>query len=125
MNEILADLVVWLHLGFVFFVILGFVSVPLGAWRSWEWVRGRGFRVLHLLAIGFVALEALIGVTCPLTWLEYQLLGRGEGSFMGRMARSVLYYDFPPWVFTAVYVALALLALLLWRAVPPRRAGGR
>ena len=119
MNTLLADGVVLLHLLYVGFVIQGYLLVPLGAALGWAWVRGRKYRMLHVAAIALVAVEALLGVVCPLTWLEYALLGAGEGTFVGRLARGVLYWSWPPWVFTAAYVALAVVALLLWRLVPP------
>ena len=119
-STLLADAVVVAHLLYVGFVIQGYLLIPLGGALGWGWVRGRVYRVLHVAAIAFVAAEALLGVMCPLTWLEYWLLGAGEGTFVGRLARAVLYWPLPPWAFTAAYVALALLALLLWWRVPPR-----
>jgi len=120
LSTVMSDLVVVLHLLYVGFVIQGYLLIPLGAVLGWGWVRGRRYRLLHLAAIAFVALEAVLGVVCPLTWLEYWLLGSGEGTFVGRLARAVLYWPLPPWVFTAAYLALVLLALLLWWRVPPR-----
>jgi polyferredoxin len=84
-------------------------------------VRNPWFRYAHLGAIGFVAAEALLGVMCPLTVWEDMLRGgvRAE-SFVGRWVRHFLYYEAPPWVFTAAYVAWTLATLLtLWR-VPAR-----
>lgn len=119
---LLADLVVLLHLTYVGFVLFGYGAVLLGAWRGWTWVRNRLFRRLHLAAIALVAGEALLGLVCPLTWLEDWLQqGGGHGTFVGRLAHAVLYYDFPAWVFTTTYVLLTLLAVLLYWRVPPRR----
>lgn len=117
----LADLVLLLHLAYVGFVTFGFVAIPAGALWGWGWVRNRTFRLLHAAAIGLVAVEAVAGWICPLTRLEAWLRGRwAAGSFMGRLLQAVLYYDAPPWVFTAAYVALAALAGLLWLWVRPR-----
>jgi hypothetical protein len=129
-THLLVDLVVLLHLGFAAFVTLGFVVLLAGWGLGWRWVRGRRWRALHVACIALVALEALAGWACPLTVLEQHLRERAglhaaAGSFMGRLAYGLLYYNFPPWVFTAVYVALAALALLLWRLIPPRPAGPR
>jgi hypothetical protein len=116
----MADAVLLLHLAYVGFVVGGFLAVPLGAALGWRWVRRRWLRRLHLAAIALVALEAVVGVLCPLTWLEAALRGgaRPEG-FVGRLVHAVLFYDFPPWVFTAAYLALTALALALYRLVPP------
>lgn len=120
---LLADLVLAAHFAIVLFVVSGYVLVPLGARRGWRWVRARRYRLLHLGAIVFVAAEALAGIACPLTVLEAQLRGgAGAGeAFVARWLGRLLYWDFPAWVFTALYAALALAALALWRWVPPRR----
>ncbi len=122
----LADVVVILHLCYAAFVVLGFPAIGIGGILRWGWVRNRPFRVIHLAAIAFVAVEAVAGIVCPLTGLEYYLRWQAggapqEGAFMARLASGLLYYDFPLWVFTAAYVALSLLALALLVAVPPRR----
>lgn len=123
-KNLLADLVLMAHLGYVSFVIFGYLAVLAGGAQGWGWVRNRLFRLLHVAAIAFVALEGLLGVVCPLTWLEDLLRQQGgQGSFVGRFVLRVMYYDFPPWAFTALYVALTLLALWLWRRWPPRRKG--
>jgi len=123
---LLADAIVLVHLAYVAFVVGGYVAVPLGAARGWRWVRRRVWRRLHVAAIALVALEGLGGVMCPLTWLEAALRGgSAPGSFVGRLVHAVLFYDLPPWVFTLAYVVLALLALALYRLVPPQPAAPR
>ena len=117
----LADLILIAHFAFVLFVVGGLALIWIGAAAGWRWVRGFWFRVTHLAAIGFVALEALIGMVCPLTAWEDALRGaRGEAGFVARWIHRVLFYSFPDWVFTTAYVAFALaVALTFWR-VPPR-----
>ena len=63
----LADLTLVLHAAYVLFVIGGQLLILLGWGLEWMWTRRFLFRLLHLLAIGFVMLEAWLGVTCPLT----------------------------------------------------------
>jgi hypothetical protein len=114
-----ADLVVIVHLIFAGFVAFGFFSRVVGSIFGWAWTYGKGFRITHLTCILFVALEGLLGVACPLTILENQLLHEaGEGgyhrSFMGRLANQLLFYDAPEWVFTLTYVALAILSILAY-----------
>jgi len=117
----LADAVLVLHVIFVLFVVGGFALILAGA-RRWGWVRNRAFRIAHLAAIAFVAAEALLGVTCPLTRWEDLLRAAGseERSFVGRWLARLLYYDFPEWVFALAYCAFALAVAWAWRAVPPR-----
>ncbi len=123
MAVLLADAVLLLHFAIAAFITAGLLLIPLGATLHWRWVRRRGLRLAHLLAIAFVAAEALIGVACPLTLLEDSLRGmsRGDG-FIERWVGTLLYWNLPAWVFTAIYAGAALLALLLWRLVPPRES---
>lgn len=117
-----ADALLVLHFAIVVYIVGGLILTWVGAALGWGWVRNRWFRYLHLGAIGFVALEALIGVTCPLTLWEDALRGGGGAeSFVGRWVRHFLYYRAPEWVFTVLYVAWAAATLATLRLVPPRR----
>ncbi len=118
----LADLVLVVHFCIAGFITAGFVLIPLGAVAGWRWVRRRRLRLLHAGAIVFVAFESLAGFACPLTLWEDMLRGEasGETGFIGRWLGSLLYWDFPPAAFTGLYAALALLAIWLWRRVPPQ-----
>ena len=117
----LADAILFLHVLFVLFVVGGFGLILAGA-QHWEWVRNRVFRTLHLAAIGFVAGEALLGLTCPLTrWEDWLRAGAPqERSFVGRWLARLLYYDFPEWAFALAYCAFACAVIWAWRAIPPR-----
>jgi hypothetical protein len=122
----LADAILIVHVLFVLFVVGGFALILAGAGR-WSWIRNRTFRVLHVAAIVFVAAEALLGVTCPLTRWEDMLraTGREERSFIGRWLAWLLYYDLPEWVFALAYAVFALAVIGCWRAVPPRARSTR
>ena len=117
----LADFVLVAHGLFVLFIVGGFALILVGASR-WSWVRSRAFRIAHLAAIAFVAAEALLGITCPLTRWEDLLRAAGpsERSFVGRWVARLLYYDLPEWVFALAYVSFALAVAWAWRAIPPR-----
>jgi Protein of Unknown function (DUF2784) len=119
---LLADLVLVVHFCIAGFIVAGFVLIPLGAGAGWRWVRFRRLRLAHAGAIAFVALESLAGIACPLTVWEAMLRGgtSGETGFIGLWLGRLLYWDFPSVVFTLLYVALALLAVWLWRLVPPQ-----
>jgi hypothetical protein len=119
-----ADVVLFLHVSYAAFVIGGLVVVPLGAWLQWHWVRARRFRIAHLLCTGIVAVEALIGVMCPLTWFEHALLVAAgapgyQRSFVGELLYQLLYYDAPVWVFTVAYMVLALTVIAYYYYLPP------
>ena len=120
----LADAVVVLHAAYVGFVVVGLLSILMGRIFGWHWVRNFWFRIIHLTMIGFVAAEAICGVTCPLTTLERHwrnLAGQNmePGSFMGRLAHNLLYYDAPPWAFNALHIGFAILVLATFIYLPP------
>ncbi len=122
MQALLADLVLVAHFAIVAFIVGGLVLVWLGAVLGWAWVRNPLFRYLHLAAIVFVALEALLGYACPLTlWEDLLRGGVRADSFVGRWVRHALYYDAPAWVFTALYAAWALATAITLYLVPARR----
>jgi hypothetical protein len=125
MATALADFILFIHILYAAFVLGGFLALPLGVRCRWGWVRARGFRLPHLVCTAVVAVEALIGLTCPLTWLEHAaLVASGapgdERSFVGRLLYWLLYYDAPAWAFIMAYTALACAAGVLYCAVPPR-----
>ena len=122
----LANTVLIAHVALVLFIIGALVLTLAGGWLRWNWVRTMWFRVLHLAAIAAVALEAWLGIICPLTTLELWLRRLGgqavyEGDFIAFWLRKLLFYEAPPWVFIAAYSAFALLVALGWVLVPPRR----
>jgi len=122
METLLADVVLVLHFAIVVFIVGGLVLTWIGAGLGWGWVRNPVFRYLHLGAIVFVALEALLGYACPLTvWEDLLRGGVRTESFIGRLVRRALYYDAPAWVFTALYVAWAIAAAVTLYLVPAKR----
>jgi hypothetical protein len=121
----LADLVALLHASFIAFVVAGFALIVAGAAMRWRWTRGFWFRLLHLIAIGFVCAESVAGYVCPLTLLEDHLrrLGGSSGypqDFIGYWIDRLIFFNFPPVVFMAVYLlfGIAVLGVFIWS--PPR-----
>jgi polyferredoxin len=120
--RIAADALLVAHFLIAVFIAGGLLLVWLGAAAGWRWVRNPWFRLLHLAAIGVVALEALLGVACPLTvWEDLMRGGLQPQSFVGRWVQALLYYDAPERLFSALYVLWALATLLTLWLVPPRK----
>jgi hypothetical protein len=117
----LADLILVVHFCIAGFITAGFVLIPLGAVVGWRWVRNRHLRLPHVWMIAIVAFESLVGIACPLTVWEDMLRGaaRGEAGFVGHWLGRLLYWDVSATTFTLLYVGLVLLAIWLWRVVPP------
>ena len=124
---IAADGVLLVHVLFVLFVVAGLVLIYAGRWRGWHWVRGHGFRLTHLAAIGVVVVQSWFGLQCPLTSLEGALRARANeatypGTFMAHWLETLLYYRAPGWVFVVAYTLFGTAVLVSWFVVPPRRS---
>jgi hypothetical protein len=123
--QLLADLVLVLHVAVVLFVMSGLAVVIAGnTWWRWRWVNAPVFRLAHLAAIGVVVVGSWIGAVCPLTTLEMALRlragsGAYEGSFIQHWLQRLLYYEAPAWVFALAYSVFGLLVALAWWYFPP------
>ena len=117
----LADAVLSLHVLLVLFNVGGLIIVIVGGLRGWRWIRHRGFRVTHLALVAFVTLEAVLGITCPLTSLEDALRGEETTqSFVGRWLAAVIYWSAPAWVFAVAYAAFLGMVWWAMRKWPPK-----
>ena len=120
----LADIVVVMHFCYVTFTVGGELTILLGGAFRWAWVRNLPFRIAHAAAVVLVAGEALAGTSCPLTVWEYRLRVladqrvKAQMSFIARLVRSIIFYDFPAWVFLLIYVGFAVLVVLTFVVVP-------
>lgn len=121
----LADILLVTHFFYVAFVVGGLLFIWAGYFRHWAFVRNFWFRLAHLLAMGVVVAESLIGAWCPLTKWENILRTRaGEGqpypdSFVLYWIHRVMFYDFSPGAFTLIYaVFFSLVLLSLWLVKP-------
>jgi len=122
LNAALADAILVVHAAFVLYVVGGLVATWIGLALGLPFARNPWFRNLHLAAIAFVVLESLLGMMCPLTVWEYQLRGeQSEAGFIQRWVHALLFWSWPAWVFTTIYVAFGLLVALTWWRFPPRR----
>jgi Protein of Unknown function (DUF2784) len=119
---ILADLILLAHFGFVLFVVLSLPLIWIGAAAGWRWIRNFRYRIAHLAAILIVSGEAVAGIWCPLTLWEDALRGTDpDKSFIARWIHALLFYDLPGWIFTAAYIAFAVLVAVTWWRIPPHR----
>ena len=124
--HLLADLILVVHFAFVAFVVGGFALIWIGAAMRWRGIRDMRFRIAHLAAISFVALESVAGMMCPLTVWEDALRGRqSELGFVARWVHAIMFFDLPAWVFTALYLGFALAVAGTWWLIPPVRRGKR
>ena len=120
-----ADLLLFGHVLFVAFVVVGLALILIGKPLHWGWVRNPWFRIAHLTAIGIVALQSWVGIICPLTTWEMTLREHAgdstySGSFIAHWLESLLYFQAPAWVFTVCYTVFAAIVVVSWFWVRPR-----
>ena len=117
---LLADIVLVIHFLYILFVVGSLPVIWIGAWLKLAFARNFWFRFAHLTAIFFVVVESLLGVTCPLTVWENTLRQvESDSSFMQYWLHRIMFFSFPEWVFTAVYILFALLVAITFKLVPP------
>lgn len=124
-DSTLADIVLLVHFAYVLFVVLGLAVVWIGYFLKWDFVHNLRFRLLHLVAMGYVVYESLSNRDCPLTTWENQLrMSAGGGvyqvTFMEFWIHRIMYYDFSPQTFMIVYVLFFTALVLSFWYVKPR-----
>ncbi len=121
----LADLILVCHTLFIVFVLAGFILILMGLGLKWTWIKNFWFRLAHLLAIIGVIVWPLTGRICPLTIWESRLRtaagGRSHtGGFLQHYIHQFIYYDFPLWVFSILYLLFGMLVIIVWLVRPPQ-----
>ena len=126
---ILADAILISHALIVLFNVASLPLIWLGRFFHWRFVRNFSFRLVHLLLIGYITLQALAGKNCPLTVWENDLrLKAGTdvgyaGGFIAHWLQRLIFYDAEAWVFTLAYTLFFALVLAthFWvKPNPPR-----
>ncbi len=128
-----ADVILLIHFLFVAFVILGFIFIWIGYFTKQKFAKNAKFRICHILVMGIVLCESLIGMICPLTEWENYLRVRGgqdqvyETSFMKEWIHKIMFFDFSELTFVIVYALFFALILLTFRVIPLdlRKSSGR
>jgi hypothetical protein len=126
-DMILAESILAAHITIILFNVFGLIAVPLGGICGWRFVRVRWWRVLHLVLLGTVALQAIVGRACILTlWQAAAAEGAVSPTplIMGWVNRLIS-WPLPIWVFAALYILVFGYALALLWLVPPRATASR
>ncbi len=120
-----ADVILLIHFLFVAFVVLGFIFIWIGYFTKQKFARNAKFRICHILVMGIVLCESLIGMICPLTeWENYLRVRRGqdqvyETSFMKEWLHKIMFFDFSELTFVIVYALFFAVILLTFRVIFP------
>ncbi len=123
-----ADMILLFHFAFVAFVVIGFVFIWIGHLAKLKFAKNAKFRICHILAIGIVFFESLIGMICPLTEWENNLRIKGgegqiyETSFMNDWIHRIMFFDFSEITFMVIYLVFFAFILLTFVLIPPDSA---
>ena len=103
--QLLADLIVLVHVGFVVFAVLG--GLLAARWQSLVWI--------HVSAVIWAALVEVLGWVCPLTPLENWLRRKGgqAGYPSDFIAHYVLPILYPEGLTREVQIALGVFVILI------------
>ncbi len=124
---VFADLIVFFHMLYVIFAVGGEAVILLGALLRWRWIRNMVFRIVHIIAVLIVSIESISDFLCPITEWEYQLRRLAgqtveeDITFIGRLIRLIVFYDFPDWAFSVMYIGFGIMVILTIILIPPRR----
>ena len=105
MYELLAKIVLLIHLSFIFFVVIGAFSCLINT----------KFIYLHLLALGWGIYIEFTSSICPLTYLENWLLIKGRASFYdgGFIENYIIKIVYPECLNSDIQVILGLILIAL------------
>src|SRR6266446_1324592 len=124
--QLLADAILVLHALIVLFNVGALPVIWVGYFRKWSFVRNFSFRTAHLLLIGFVAAESILGTICPLTTWEDKLRLRAgvgpryQGGYIAHWLHQLIFYDLDEKFFAVAYALFFALVVFTWVWVRPR-----
>ena len=105
MNSFISDVVLVFHFIIIKFMCFGFFLVPIGYKMKWIWLSNLKLRFFHLSLICFVTIEAIIGMTCPLTIIENIFNeNKYSQSFIKFWVSKIIYWDLPTLFFIILYI---------------------
>ena len=114
---IAADVVVWVHLAWILFLIFGALVGRFVLWVKW----------IHVGGVVFSIFLQIFSWFCPLTHLEIWLRSRHdpsltyEGSFIARYAEQLVYLDISRTaVLTGTLGVIIFSAWLYWKPYDSR-----
>ena len=121
----MADVVLISHFCVVFYVTFGLLILPIGYMFNWIWTRHRKMRLIHASFVGFITLEAVLGIACPLTQIEIYLRNIDfSQSFVSYWITELIYWDLPKAFFIILYLSCSSWSLLFWVIHPPMKTSG-
>lgn len=123
--QLLATATFVLHTLWVSFILGMIPLIIVGHQQGWRWIRNSWLRTVHVAVMGFVIVETLFKLPCPLTLLEnYARTQSGDLSysndgFVMDWFEKLIGMRPPSYAFDAFYYLLFALIVALFWAVPP------
>jgi len=119
-SVVVADLILIGHFCIVLFITFGLLILPFGYLFNLHWTRNRKLRLVHISLMGLITLEALVGITCPLTRIENSLRNVDHyETFISYWLKQVIYWEVPADFFSILYLTCSYWLLLFWFIHPP------
>ena len=120
MNIILSEIVLLFHFSIFLFIIISFILIPLGYQKKWKWVKNKYYRLIHLVLMGIIFIETILGFMCPLTTLENFLRNDIEiNNKITQIIHQIMYWDLPSYQFIILYLLSLLYLIFLWLFFKP------
>ena len=115
MNILFSEIILLLHLLIFLFITFSFILIPIGYFQKWEWVKNKYYRSIHLILMGIVSIETILGFMCPLTILEnYFRDDIKVDNKLTEIAHQILYWDLPNYQFIILYILSFSYLIFLW-----------
>ena len=108
------------HFSLAIFITLGFIIFPVGYKLGCTWIQNWSLRLFHLLIMGVITAETVVGLTCPLTAWELSLRSIDHsGSFVAYWIERILFSNLSQQLFILLYSLCFLWVVFLWKRCPP------
>ena len=120
MNIIFSEIVLLFHFGIFLFIVTSFFLIPLGYYQKWKWVKNKYYRSIHIILMGFIFIETILGFMCPLTLLEHFLRNDTKvNNKFTEIIHLIMYWNLPIYQFIILYFLSFLYLIFLWFFLKP------
>lgn len=107
MNIIFSEIVLLFHFCIFLFIILSFFLIPLGYQQKWRWVKNKYYRSTHIILMGIIFIETILGFMCPLTVLEHHLRNNTKvNNKFTEFIHQIMYWDL------SIYISIFIKSLI-------------
>lgn len=125
MNKVLSDIILFIHLIWILFMIGGFIFAVMALFKK-ELLDRWLFRTIHLLGIVYVGILSVLNIECPLTTLEnfFRLKDNTpvkEPDFLTYYLEKLVYPDVAPLMIIVPTVFMAVFTAVVFIARPPAK----